>query len=100
MQQWVMLLPALHTIHTDKAVRERLATPHGGAVVPSVSSMPVETQGTSFGILDHRHLVLDAKVLESGAIIESAPEERIVVGAELVLEIASWTGRLGWLRVE
>ena len=61
--------------------------------------MPVETQGTSFGVLNHSRLVLDAEVLKGGASVESAPEERIVVEAELMLEIASWTGRLGWLRV-
>ena len=97
MQHRVMFLPALQPIGTDRTVGERLATPLRGAVVSSVSSTPVETQGKSFGVLYQRRLILDTEVLEGGTYVESAPEV-LVVGAELVLEIASWTRRFGRLR--
>ena len=94
-----MLLPALHPIDTDRAVREGFACPQGRAVVSSMSTSPVEAQVTSFGFLDHRRLVMDTEILESGANKKSAPEELIGTGADPVLEIASWTGRLDWLRL-
>ena len=64
-----------------------------------MSVYPVEAQGSSFGVLDHRSLVLDTEILECGANKKSAPEELIRTGADPVMEIASWAGRLDWLRL-
>ena len=99
MQHRVMFLPALHPVGKHRAVRKGLASPPRGAVVSSVCSSPVETQNTSFSILDNSHLVLEAEVLEGGTHIESGPIEVGVAGrGDFVLEVASWARRPGRLR--
>ena len=58
-------------------------------------SSPVKTQDTSFRVLDNRHLVLEAKVLEGVTHIESgAIEVGVVDSGDFVMEIASWKGGL------
>ena len=99
MQHWVMFLPAFHPVGKHRAVGKRLAHLVRGAVVSSVSSSPVETQDTSFGVLDDRRLVLDAEVLEGGTHFESGPVElRVIAHSKFMLEVASWARRLHWLR--
>ena len=100
MQHRVMFLPTLHTIGKHRAVREGLVSSRRGAVVSSVRSSPVETQDTSFGIVDNRVLVLNAEVLEGGTHVESGPIELgVVAHRELVLEVASGARRLGRLKI-